>query len=306
MAIQKEVWLPAIEENLYKGIEVIENVATDDSTYVNNKTVHIPNAGAAPTVSRGNSTYPAAIVERTDTDVDYTLTNFEIGPVRLGWADGLQLSYNKVQSITNDFMGNLSETIRNYFLSQWYSYDASTIIDTTGTATTTNWLGGSATGSLKHLIGADVIKAARIMDQMKMPAGDRYLLVDPVQWWQLIQDFGYNAARVGVTGGFPSTIEPMFGFTVIQIPFVAAVDANTGGTVIVPTAADGSFTFAAANRPIALAIQKSAVSWAKTNVETWTAQGGGMFGESLEASLYGGSKYRRTDKKGIVAIRSVV
>lgn len=305
MAIQTEVWVPAIEENLYRGLEVIANVSTDDSAYVSNKTVHIPNAGTAPTVSRGNTTYPVAITERTDSDVDYSLTNFEIGPVRLGWADGLQLSYDKVQSITNDFMGNLSETIRTYFLSQWYSYQASTIIDTTGSATTTNWLGGSATGSLKHMTGADIINAARILDQMKMPSADRFLLVDPVQWWQLIQDFSYNSSRIGQVGGFPSTIDPMFGFTVVQIPFVAAVAANTGGAIVVPTAADGSFSFSAANRPIALAVQKSALSWAKTDVQSWTSQGGGLFGETLEASLYGGSKYRRTDKKGIVAIRSV-
>lgn len=305
MAIQKEVWVPAIEENLYKGLEVISNVCIDDSGYVNNKTVHIPNAGTPPTVSRGNGTYPVAIVERTDTDVNYNLTNFEIGPVRLGWADSLQLSYDKVQSITNDFMGNLSETMRNYFLSQWYSYADGTIIDTTGTATTTNWLGGSASGSLKNMTGTDIINAARVMDNMKMPGADRYLLLDPVQWWQLIQDFGYNSARIGQVAGFPSTIEPLFGFTVIQLPFVAAVNANTGGTIVVPTAADGSFTFAAANRPIALAVQKSALSWAKTEVKSWVSEGAGTFGELLEASLFGGSKYRRTDKKGVVAIRSV-
>ena len=97
MAIQKEVWIPAIEENIYKGLEIISNVCTDDSTYVGNKTVHIPNAGTAPTVSRGNTTYPVAITERTDSDVNYNLTNFEIGPVRLGWADSLQLSYEKLK-----------------------------------------------------------------------------------------------------------------------------------------------------------------------------------------------------------------
>jgi hypothetical protein len=305
MAIQVETWIPAIEQNLFKGLDVISNVCTDDSSYVNNKTIHIPNAGAPPSVSRGNTTYPVAITERTDTDVNYSLTNFEIGPVRLSWTDGLQLSYDKVASITSDFMGNLSETMRNYFLSQWYSYDAASIIDTTGTATTTNWLGSGATGSLKHLIGADVINAARIMDMMKMPGSDRYLLVDPVQWWQLIQDFGYTSARIGQVAGFPATIEPMFGFTVVQIPFVAAVAANTGGTVLIPAAADGSFTWAAANRPIALAVQKSAISWAKTEVKGWTSQGSGTFGENLEASTFGGSKYRRTDKKGVVAIRSV-
>ena len=303
MAVQKEVWIPAIEENLYKGIEVIAAVATDDSSYVNNKTVHIPNAGAAPSVSRGNSTYPVVITERTDTDVDYTLTNFEIGPVRLGWADQLQLSYPKVQSITNDFMGNMNEALRNYFLSQFYTYDADTIVATDATATEANWLAGST--GLKVLRGRNVRSAAKILDRMKMPSGDRYLLLDYAQYWQLLGDISYNTARVEILGGFQATIDNIYGFKVIQLPLVAAQVNNTTGAVMTPAAADGDFGFAAGNRPLALAFHKSAVSWAKTGVQAFVDnQSAPHFGDVLSASVYGGAKYRRTDKAGVVAIRS--
>jgi hypothetical protein len=307
MAIQKELWIPAIEENLYRGIEVIASVATDDSAYVNNKTIHVPNAGTAPSVSRGNSTYPVAIEERTDADVEYTLTNFEIGPIRIGWADQLQLSYDKVQSVTNDFMGNLSEALRNYLLAQFMNTaTAANTVSTTGTSTTTNWLGGDATGSLKHLIGADVRSAAAKLDGQKFPYGDRYLLLDYMQFWQLIGDVTYNDARIGHVGGFPVTLDNIFGFTVIQLPYVGALSTNsTGGTVISPTAADGSYSFAAANRPTALAFHKRAVSWGKTGVEAFSQeQDPTMFGDILSASVYAGGKYRRSSADGIVMIRS--
>jgi len=304
MAIQTEVWLPSIQENLFKGFEVMRHVASDDSSYVQNKTVHVPNAGAAPIVTRGNTTYPVAITERTDVDVKYDLANFEIGPVRLGWADGLQLSYNKVQSITNDFMGNMSEHMQKYICSQWYTYAASTIIDTTATATETNWLGGAAAGALKVMKGRNVRKAAEILDRQKFPANDRYLLLDYMMFWQLLGDVSYNDARIEVLGGFQATIDNVYGFKVIQLPFVAAVDAVGAANVHAPAAADGSFTFGANSRPIGLAFHKSAVSFAWTAPKPFAQNNDPtMFGDVLSASVYGGGKYRRTSANGVVAIR---
>ena len=306
MAVNKEIWLPSIQENLFKGFELLRQVASDDSAYVQNYKVHVPNAAAAPSVSRANSTYPVAVTERSDTDVDYSLTNFEIGPVRLGWAEKLQLSYDKVQSITADFIGNLNENMKNYILSQWYDYSASTLVSTTGSSTSTNWLGGSAAGSLKHMLGADVRSAAQILDRQKFPTNDRYLLVDYAQFWQLLGDLAYNAARVEVINGLSATMDAIYGFKVIQLPYVAAVDVNTGtASMIEPATADGSYTFTTNNRPVALAFHKSAVSYAWTPVEMFTAeQDPGHFGDVMSASVYGGGKYRRTSANGVVAIRS--
>jgi len=306
MAVQTEVWLPAVQENLYKGFELLRTVASDDSAFVNNKTVHVPNAAASPKVSRGNTDYPVSIVERNDTDVDYSLTNFEIGPVRLGWADGLQLSYNKVQSVVNDFMGNLNENMKNYILSQWWTYNANTIVSTTGTGTTANWLGGSASGNLKKLLGADVRKAAEILDRQKFPMGDRYMILDYKQFWELMEDVAYNAARLEVVAGLPATIDNIYGFKVIQLPYVLALTANTSTSdPITPTAADGSFSFTTNHRPTGLAFHKSAVSYAWTAPKMMTQNDDPtMFGDVMSATVYGGGKYRRTNANGVVAIRS--
>ena len=87
MAIQQELWLRTIQENLFKGFEMIRGVASDDSAFVNAKTIHVPNAGAAAGIARGNTVYPAVISERTDTDLTYDLTSFQVKPIRLGWSD---------------------------------------------------------------------------------------------------------------------------------------------------------------------------------------------------------------------------
>jgi len=304
MAVQQELWLPAIEENLFKGMELIRTVSADDIAFINGSKIHVPNAGAPMGVTRGNSTYPVTASERTDTDTEYSLTNFEIGPARLGWADGLQLSYNKVQSITNDFMGNMNERIKDYILSQWYKYAAGTIVSTTGVSTTLNWLGGSATGALKHILGADVRSAAKILDYQKFPTTDRFLLLDPDMFWQLLGDMAYNTERLEVVAGLSATIDTIYGFTVIQLPYIAAVSANSGTSNPIVPGADGAFSFAAANRPVGLAFHKSAVSHALTAPQMFVNnKAAGWFGDLMEASVYGGGKYRRTNGEGVVAIR---
>lgn len=303
MAIQKEFWVPAIEENLNKGLEAIRMVSVDDSPFSNGSTIHIPSAGTSATVSKGNSTYPVAITERTDQEISYTMSNYEIGPVRLGWADALQLSYDKLSSITNDFMGNLSYRMAIEFMAAWYYKATGSLVATSGTSTTTNWLGGSASGSLKHITGADVRNAASILDKQLVPQADRYLLLDYAMFWQLLGDLSYNADRVEVQAGLPTTVLPIHGFTVIQMPYVASV--NTSDVIKTPAAADGSFTFASTDRPIGLAVQKSCLSMATTPIKAFD----GMdkpeyFGDVLSASVRAGAKYRRYDGKGTVAIRA--
>jgi hypothetical protein len=306
MAVQTQVWLPAIQENLYKGMELIRTVAADDSSFVNNNKVNVPNAGAAATVSRNNTTYPVSIVSRTDTALDYTLRNFEMAPTRMGWADDLQLSYDKVKSLMSDYVGNMNERIKDYILSQWFDAVNGEMVSTTGSSTTTNWLGGTAGGSLKHLIGADVRSAAKILDYQKMPSTDRYLLLDPDQFWQLLGDMSYNAERIEVVAGLSATINPIYGFKVIQLPYVSAVTVNTGtAAMIEPDEADGSYTFTTNNRPIGLAFHKSAVSHALTDVKMFTqSEDPVMYGDVMSASLFGGGLYRRTNSEGVVAIRS--
>lgn len=304
MAIQKEIWLQSIEDNLYKGLEAIIAVSRDDSAFVNNKTIHIPSSGTAPTISKGNAVYPASISERTDQEVTYNLTNYEIGPLRLGWVDQLQLSYDKTSSIANDFMGNLSDRMAKEFMAAWYYKATASMVSTSGTATTFNWLGGASTGALKHLTGANVREAAMILDKQIIPSGDRYLLLDPDMFWQLMADLDYQAARLGVFAGLPTAPGPVYGFTVIQMPYVAAV--NNTNDIILPNALNGSFTYAANDRPIGLAVHKSALSMAITPVEGFVSdKDPSYFGDILSASIYGGAKYRRYDGKGVVSIKGV-
>jgi len=304
MAIFREVWSQAIQENLYKGLEAIRTVATDEpSDFINSTKVHVPNAGSVPGTVRGDVTLPLVVTERTDLDLDYDLHKFRVKPQNVEWALRYQLSYDKIQSITKDQMGTLASDMAKYMMSQWYYKAAASLVATTGTPTTTNWLGGSASGSLKHLTGADVRNAAKILDGQLIPDNDRYLLLDYEMFWQLLGDLAYDGDRLEVVPGLGRTIPSIYGFTVIQMPFVAAV--NTSDVIKTPAAADGSFTFASTDRPIGLAIQKSCASIATSPVTAFVNDNDPTYyGTILSAAVYGGGKYRRYDGKGIVAIRA--
>jgi hypothetical protein len=261
-------------------------------------------------VARGNTVYPAVIAERTDTDLTYNLQSFQVKPLRLGWSDLQQLTYDKMNSVMNDAMGGLDEAIKNWALSQWWTHNsgaADRIVDTSGTATAKNWLSGG-TGAPKVIKGVDVRNCAKILDKEKFPATDRSLILDYEQFWQLLGDVSYNDARLEIIGGLSATLDNIYGFKVYQLPYVAAVSANTGTvTPIEPAAATGAFTFTANNRPIGLAFHKSAVSFAwtinKVFVENDKAD---YYGSIISAEIFGGGKYRRTDGKGVVALRSTV
>jgi hypothetical protein len=296
MAIQKELWINEIQENLYRGLEAIKLAATDDSAFVNGKTIHIPTAGAATAITKGNSTYPVSVSERTDSDNSYDLTNYEFGPYRIGWSDALQLSYDKTKSIVNDLTGGLSERVARELMIGWYHYTAGKYVATTGSSYAAH--ATAATGNRKGLTGADLRKAAAILDTQKIPMADRYLLVDNTMFWQLMDDMEYNAERVGVIGnGLQTAPGTPYGFTVIAMP--AVIYATSAG--VVREYGDAGAT---TDQAAALALHKSAASWALTDTEVFEGleKDPAYFGTLISGAIYGGGKYRRYDKLGIVPI----
>ena len=74
MGLQKEVWATDIAEQLFAGSEFI-NRSVDHSAWVDNKTVHVGQSGSLPAITKDRAVFPASIVERTDTVLDYDLSS---------------------------------------------------------------------------------------------------------------------------------------------------------------------------------------------------------------------------------------
>lgn len=166
MAVQKEIWLPAIEENLFAAWETLTQLATDDNVYVNSTNgrgykVYIPQSGAAETIQINPSVFPLSVDERADTTIDYTLDHLVMPGIRLGKFDTSLLTYDKMQSILRDHIGTLGQTQLYKSFVNWYiGAQTGKFVLTTGASVKSEATG--STDDVKAMKLADVISAAKI------------------------------------------------------------------------------------------------------------------------------------------------
>lgn len=296
MAINREIWLPSIEGNFYSEWEILSKFGKDDSTYVNNVTVHIPNAGANSTVAKSNTSYPVTVEERADTVNDYDIVSYQMAPVRLGAFDGKDLSYDKMVSVVQDHTGRLGEYVKFDILTSWYiGKVAGKYVETTGTTTSVSDAPGS-TDVVKDITIADVRSAAKILDKQKVPSNDRYLILPPSMYYQLQASLTtvFDVKLTDTLVGF--TAAQLTGFTVIMQPEVV----NVTSTGVLRAYGNAG---AVGDLQVGLALQKDQVSFARGDIKVYDqANVPGYYGDIISAETWAGGKYRRADKLGIVPI----
>ena len=235
-----------------------------------------------------------SVAERADTVIDITLNTYHWSPIRITQADKVQLSYDKMASLYNSLNGGLGERLLIESLIGMYHYTATKWVGTTGAAYVAHAPG--ATGNRKGLTGADLRAAAGILDKQKVPIAERYLVVDSIMFWQLVDDLSYNADRVDVINGLPSITTPLYGFTVVSVPQVVYLTAH--GAIRDYGHAGTTTDYAAA-----LAIQKSCVGFGMSDVETFVDEGNPLYqGDILSGWVLHGASYLRTGKEGVVPI----
>ena len=82
MALNREIWINTITENFYPDNSFMAK-SIDDSAFVNNKTVHIPNAGKPSSVVINRSEKPAKIKEREDNELTYNIDELTTDPIHI-------------------------------------------------------------------------------------------------------------------------------------------------------------------------------------------------------------------------------
>lgn len=293
MAITRELWISAIEDNLYASLNKVLPAAIDDSSYLHAKTVHIPNAGTGGTVLK-NPSRPLTVGERTDIDHTYDIDEWVMPPSLVKFAEMSQLSYDKLQSLVNDIMGGIGESILRGLLVNWYT-DATYRVQTSGSNYTGHAPG--ATGNRKGLVLADLMAAAKALDAMNFPTGDRFLIVDTTMLYQLIETINITAYRdAALINASTLDLPPVAGFKVLSFPHVAYV---TSANVIRAVGHAG----AATDNAVALAVHKSALSFAVGDINVFTSAGDAIYaGDVVSGAALAGGKYRRADKKGVIPI----
>ena len=295
MAVQKEIWQRTIIEGLFAD-ENFMSKAVNDDMYVNDgKKVHIPNAGAPSGVVLDRDSLPATVYKRTDLDVDYTLHELSTNPILIPYADMVELSYNKRNSVIDQDRKELIFKAAEAMLANWLPAAANRV-QTTGQAVAA-WT-PSATGLRKKITPADVAALQLRMNADNVPQTDRYLLLDANMYQQLLdgmtqtQAIGFfQAADVkrGVMG-------MLYGFEVMVRSTVYRFAAD--GTLKAYGAAGAATDLAGG-----LAWQRDSVSRALGEVKMFDQIDNPLYyGDVYSFLVRVGGAIRRYDKKGVYAI----
>lgn len=297
MALQTEIWVADIQEQLFAGNEFL-NFAVDHSQYVNNKKVHVPNSGSLVAVTKDRSTLPATIAQRTDGDLEYTLSEFTTDPVLITDLEEIQTAYDKRQSVTGQQFALLSERVALEIMYNW-AVEGTKVLRTTG-ATTGLLPNATATGTRKKLTKEDLALLATRMDQDKVPADGRYIMLDSIMFNDLftvseIMSMEYMAGSASQPDG---TIAKLFGFNIMKRAGVVTYTAAVGNVRKAVGAAEAATDCAGS-----IAWSKYSVGRAIGDIKIFADEDKPeYYGSVLSSMVLAGGKILRSDNAGVWAI----
>ncbi len=237
--LSREIWENHILENLFPNNSFLESFL-DESEYVNYKTVHSPQAGAAPTVTVDpvfplNGGAGLNVTQRTDSLVDWNIHVFFAGPLVITNTEEVELSYNKRESVLYEMEMELRRVIAENLLIYCAPTGTATLPANLGGGTNVNILrttgitnndpNSAPVAAPAYTTGAtnnrlvyglwDFANVKLFMDNQNIPDEDRAVVMSPNAERQLVNDmiatkyrgslgdvFDLKTGRVDVLMGF--------------------------------------------------------------------------------------------------------
>ena len=295
MAVQKEIWQRDIIEGLFADDSFLSRAVNDDMYVNEGKKVHIPNAGAPSGVVVNRDSLPATVHKRTDLDVEYTLDELTTNPILIPYADMVELSYNKRNSVISQDRKELIFKAAEAMLAKWLPAAANRV-QTTGTGVPA-WT-PSATGLRKKITPADVAALQVRFNADNVPQTDRVLLLDAQMYQQLLDGMTNTTAL-----GFFQAADVKRGVMGMLYGFEVMVRST-----VYRFAADG--TLKALGDAGAATDLAGGLAWQRDSLSR--ALGEVIMFDQIDNPLYYGDVYsflvrvggaiRRYDKKGVYAI----
>lgn len=294
MALNKEIWLSTIQENLFPDNSFAVK-SIDDSVFVDNKTVHIPNAGAPSGVVINRKKKPAEIGQRTDNDLTYDMDELTTNPIYIPNIDTVELSYDKRNSVLMNDRKEIQEQAHQNLLYRWMNEGV--VCETSGSARVAH-TSESAKGNRKKMTKNTVLSLMTKFNMDNIPTEDRFILLDACMYADLLEDLTDKelSAFLASANAQQGVVGRLYGFDIMQRSQVLRV---TSGKKLLRWSEEATADELAAG----LAWQKQCVSRALGEVK--------MFDNTNDPTYYGdiysflmrvGGSYRRWDKKGIATI----
>ncbi len=293
MALNTEIWIRDIVEGFWPDNSFISR-SVDHSSYVNNHTVHIPQAGSAPQVTKNRSEFPATIGTRSDSELTYDLDIYDVPPLRVQHLADVELSYDKRQSMLKQSKETLMQYVHMDILKKWVPSGPSTVA-TSGSAATAH-VHSTATNNRNAMTRADVEKVKMLFDSTDVPAEGRTILLDAVMYNQLVNSLT-DAEVVSFLHGADSTMGVMGKFLGFEFLMRSSVLVTAAGGTLKSGAA------AATDCAAGLAWQRDCVSRALGEVKAYEDNNNpSYYGDIFSFAVRAGGSPLRSDKKGVCLI----
>ena len=310
--VPQEFWSSYIVEKLRKDNPHI-NLCYDESQFVKGgAVVYIPQAGTSPGVVKNRDTFPATVSKRKDSAILYALDDFSTNPTHMPWAEGMEISYDKMDSVLRDHVATLSEAVGDEMIYNWVRgfkpttsggttaefLPVSRQIATSGDATAVNPDDGQ-TGTRKALHYKDLQKAQAKMNKDGVPKLNRYAMLESNMLQEFIDSLSSNQmaafqASVDLKNGIVGTFA---GFTILERSSVLAFNATTNEPIVPGQALSGTDNLGC------LLWQKDCVTKAEGDIELFQDLGNPIYyGDIYSGIVKVGGRCRREDWKGVLAI----
>lgn len=298
MALNTQIWLTTIQENFYPD-DSFASKSVDDSAWVNNKTVHVPNAGAPSGVEKNRKSLPASVSRRTDNDLEYNIDEFTSNPVHIPNIDTVELSYDKRNSVISNDRQELQRIVHENLLVKWFN---GVVYDTTGEARAAH-TSTTATGTRKKITKEDVHNLEIKFNQDNVAKEGRYLLLDSIMYADLLdslteKELSSFQQRADVAKG---VMGQLYSFNVMERSQVLRTKADRKSIL------EWSETAVTGECAAGLAWQQQCVSRAQGEVKMFDDTDNPLYyGDIYSFLMRAGGSPRRYDKKGVAAIVEAV
>ena len=297
-AVQQELWVDFIIDKLFKDNSILRSVRRLDNFVLGGTVVHMPQAGANLGGEKNRTVFPAGVVQRTDTDLTFSLDNYTTNPALLQNVEQAELSYDKMASLLVDQMEWLDESVTGEMLVTWSGVGTAQILRTTGSDSADN-LAPSATGTRKKLTAADFKKAMVALNKQNVSKQDRVALLDSDMLGELLEDPMLQARDVAREADYQNgRIARLYGFDIMERSEVC-IFTNASPPV---KKAYGAAAAATDNKS-SLFYQKNALGLALGNVEFFeNKQDPTYYGDIYSALVRAGGRQLRADGKGVISM----
>ena len=211
----KEIWLPDIMEQFWPDWSFLKE-ARDMSSFVDNNTINLAEAGISPNVLIDNTVFPVPFAERSDNPLALPLSTFDTEGTVLRNAELIQLAYDKRASVTTQHQKAL---LNKFSKKAAYAFcpSADNEFNPVLTATGDNFTYKGHT--FKKLTFNDIVSLKIRYDLLDIPDDSRVIVLSPhhenqlwledsVLYKLIMQDtkvFGFKYYRYSQTPVFDGT-----------------------------------------------------------------------------------------------------